>query len=842
MGLGGEGLVGHHARNSMAPRSGGWRRLLAALVVGSGLVTAVALAPGVGSVTGRLLGASGSAARTGLGGTPAVQAAATAPKTSGACSGVDFVSARGSGEPWDSPTSRNGSPYLPGSPEANAALKGILQVLPAKGATVPPVDVDQLGGPGATPNSYQAPDVKDIVKDWSWNPLKLPADLNRTINVNLPKYLASEQVGETELYTYLSNTYLDCQSTGHEPMVVLAGYSQGAMVVHNVLNLLALGGQTGVASIVKGAVLIADPERTPLSDVVNFGTATAGDEGICPWAEGSAIGKLDAFSCVGSDRTTDVDKLFAKSAIAVCDEKDIVCDWSADVHSNVTTDIQDVKYGHWVHVNCHSYCGNEVITAGKRIGRELLADGLGATPAPSSSPPTPSPTPTSTGAGAASWTALAALAPAGATSGSLDSVTCPSTTCVAMGWDSKGILIVSGSGSSWTAADTPGPASTEAGASIDPEGGPNVACATPFACTGVGFYIDHAGGSTYSSYLVTGGSGGPWTVRQPPLPANALSGGDVELKSVACPSTTQCVAVGVYTDSSYSTEGLVLTGSGSSWQATESPLPADAATSYTNTQLNSVACSSASQCVIGGSYAVAGSGTYPAYAAALILTGSGSAWTPSTPPVPANAIADATNLGVASLITQVTCPASGCVAVGDYMDTSKADEAMMLTQSGTSWTAAEPALPGGTPGTGQGSTLTGLGCASSACTAWGEYDTATSQTQIMIVNGSGTSWHANDVTLTGNWRGNAYDPDDVACLPTAVCTAVVGYGPNPNYLITGSGSTWTASLPPMPSDTQPNGDSRMTAVACSSAQCVAVGYYTNSSDSDQALLEMGPSS
>jgi hypothetical protein len=685
------------------------------------------------------------------------------------------------------------------------------------------------------PNLYQAPSVDVIWSGLSGNPSKWNADLNRIFDVNLPKYLGDEQDGEEELYTLLTATYQKCQPTGQEPTVVLAGYSQGAMLAHNVLNQLAAQGQTGPAALVKGAVLIADPERVPLSDVVNLGTAPGNHYGICRQAE-----VLDASCILGNGPTPDVADYFAPTTVAVCDNGDIICDTSADIASvNPITDIQDVKHGIWVHTNCHSYCGSEVITAGRWIGRKLIADGRGATTVPS---PSPSPSPTSTGTGPGTWTAMAAPEPTGATSGSLDSVTCPSTTCVATGWDSNGILIVSGSGTSWTATDTPGPVSTQPGSSIAPEGGPYVACATPSACTAVGYYQDSATGpsSTYS-YLLTGGVGGSWTLRQPPLPTNALAGGDVDLRSVACPSATQCVAVGTYTDSSYNTEGLVLTGSGSSWQATEAPLPADASGTDQNTQLFSVACSS-SQCVIGGGYAVAGSGTDPAYSAALVLTGSGSSWTASAPPVPANAIADATNLGVASGIDQVTCPASGCVALGQYMDTSKAYEAMVLTQSGTSWTAVEPPLPDNTSGTGLGSALLGLGCASaSACTAWGIYDYAenTAQARIMTVTGFGTSWQASDIAAGGGSVG-ADAGLDVACLSATVCTALDPYDADPGLLITGSGSAWTATTAPLPSDAQST-EAHLYAIACSSAQCVSVGTYWNSADDQEGLLDIEPS-
>jgi YVTN family beta-propeller protein len=254
-------------------------------------------------------------------------------------------------------------------------LKGIRNLLAAKGLSVP-VDLDQLGGPATMPNLYQAPSVNVLTSGLSWKPWKWKSDLNQLFNVNLPKYLTDEQVGEMELYEYLTNTYQDCLPTGQEPMVVLAGYSQGAMVVHNVLNLLITNGETGPARMIKGSALIADPERVAFSDVVNFGTAPAPDKGICAEAERLAGTSL----CTAGASTPDVTNVFATSAVALCDNNDTACDTSADLASNATTDIQDIFHGIWVHTNCHSYCGSEVVTAGKSIGRRLIKDGLGATP------------------------------------------------------------------------------------------------------------------------------------------------------------------------------------------------------------------------------------------------------------------------------------------------------------------------------------------------------------------------------------------------------------------------------------------------------------------------------
>ena len=317
------------------------RRLLAVLMAGSTVVAAVALAPHAVSSTERLLASSGSPDSI-----PASATTTATPKTAGACAGLDFVSARGSGETWD------GATDLSTSMETNAVLTGITQVLKAKGVTVP-IDVDQLGGPKPY---YQAPSINVLTSGLSWNWRNWQADLRQFFQVNLRDYLGAEQDGEAELYSYLTTTYQDCLSTGQEPMVVLAGYSQGAMLVHNVLNVLIASGQTGPAAMIKGAVLIADPERVSFSDVVNLGTASASDEGICPEGEGLAQTFHISLSCTLFGPTTDLTNYFVRSTIAVCDDEDAICDTSADLKSwnlnikkDIKTDIAELKYGVGVH-------------------------------------------------------------------------------------------------------------------------------------------------------------------------------------------------------------------------------------------------------------------------------------------------------------------------------------------------------------------------------------------------------------------------------------------------------------------------------------------------------------
>ena len=66
------------------------------------------------------------------------------------------------------------------------------------------------------------------------------------------------------------------------------------------------------------------------------------------------------------------------------------------------------------------------------------------------------------------------------------------------------------------------------------------------------------------------------------------------MTGVSCPSASQCVVAGHYGGTSGDTQGLLLTGSGSSWTATRAPVPSNAdGSGYV--YVMGVSCSSASR-------------------------------------------------------------------------------------------------------------------------------------------------------------------------------------------------------------------------------------------------------
>jgi IPT/TIG domain len=166
--------------------------------------------------------------------------------------------------------------------------------------------------------------------------------------------------------------------------------------------------------------------------------------------------------------------------------------------------------------------------------------------------------------------------------GVLDGVTCTSSSfCVAVG----GNVIEQWNGSTWSA----GPSTT---GTLD-----GVSCLSTTSCVAVGFIqTQYLTGTT----LVEKWNGSTWSVVPSPSPnyPNYFDNLD-ELNGVSCTSASACTAVGIYSATAapargpYTSGNLIEQWDGTSWTA--------APTASTDVSLNGVACPTSSDCIAVGS-------------------------------------------------------------------------------------------------------------------------------------------------------------------------------------------------------------------------------------------------
>lgn len=152
-------------------------------------------------------------------------------------------------------------------------------------------------------------------------------------------YMGSVDVGTAAL----GAQYADFTARCPESKVVLAGYSQGAMVVHR--NLTAIGANPNLAA----ALLIADGDRHPDDTTVNIGTASTDPE-----KTGGAAQDWPILAHAPAILPANI----GVRTISVCDVGDAVCDYDPDaeevsatavaVHTSYTVDGPNGQMWTWM--------------------------------------------------------------------------------------------------------------------------------------------------------------------------------------------------------------------------------------------------------------------------------------------------------------------------------------------------------------------------------------------------------------------------------------------------------------------------------------------------------------
>jgi hypothetical protein len=125
---------------------------------------------------------------------------------------------------------------------------------------------------------------------------------------NVDKYVGSIVKGRKVLIALADALHKRCGST----LMIVAGYSQGAMVAHTAVNSLP----GAVLTCVQGSILLGDGNRVPNTRAKEFGTSPAKGEGIANWIA-SELGMSLGRDVNGWPVTANI-----------CNNYDIVCDTS----------------------------------------------------------------------------------------------------------------------------------------------------------------------------------------------------------------------------------------------------------------------------------------------------------------------------------------------------------------------------------------------------------------------------------------------------------------------------------------------------------------------------------
>ena len=138
------------------------------------------------------------------------------------------------------------------------------------------------------------------------DPAQAVADYARE---NLGKFLHSISVGITDAEQEADDSVVDCPQS----KLVMMGYSQGAMVIHQTELLLKVDHPATFHHII-GTLLLADGDRVPDTRAHEFGTSLARAEGIQPYLH--AIARRDV--------------PLPGNTANICDAGDLICDFNLD--------------------------------------------------------------------------------------------------------------------------------------------------------------------------------------------------------------------------------------------------------------------------------------------------------------------------------------------------------------------------------------------------------------------------------------------------------------------------------------------------------------------------------
>lgn len=317
-----------------------------------------------------------------------------------------------------------------------------------------------------------------------------------------------------------------------------------------------------------------------------------------------------------------------------------------------------------------------------------------------------------------SWTAQTVSVPAGATGLEVIAAACWRTGCAGTGlyYDASDVTqwaMVTDVGGTWTATPVPLSVAQHNGFYVDPTA---MSCRPDGTCEAVGLYGFRPGPGPEDiptkPVLVTGSAAAGWTATVARLPANALhyhyaqSYPSDGLFAVSCPSGGPCIAVGKYTDDTYTQQGLIMDAT----TPVESPVPAGGKLALPADGLTRVTCQSGTACTIAGTYLTSSDAVE-----GLVLTGSVRTWSLSVAPLPMPANASTSNPNV--VLTGLDCSSTTCAISGQYVDASEVVHAVLLTGGGASWQPVEAPAPAG----GTQPSIAAVSCYDHGCVAVGSY-------------------------------------------------------------------------------------------------------------------------
>ena len=352
-----------------------------------------------------------------------------------------------------------------------------------------------------------------------------------------------------------------------------------------------------------------------------------------------------------------------------------------------------------------------------------------------------------------------------------------------------------------------------------------VSCTSAGNCVAGGRYLD-AGGN-FQAFVVTE-SNGVWGTPLNVLAASGLNvDGSAKVSGISCISAGNCLAGGVYDDSSGHIQTFVVTETNGSWGTPLNVLAASGINVGGFAYVNAVSCTSAGNCVAGGYYTDSSG-----FSQTFVITETNGSWGTPIDVLAASGI----NVGFSATVRAVSCTSAGnCLAGGVYNDSSGHFQTFVVTETNGSWGTPLNVLAASGINVGVYASVNAVSCTSAGnCLAGGVYADSSGHFQTFVVTETNGSWGTplNVLAASGiNVGGYAY-VYAVSCTSAGNCVAGGTYEDGANHFqaftIVETSGVWgppagLASVAAL----NTAGSASVYAMSCTTvSSCAAGGSYT----------------
>ncbi len=370
---------------------------------------------------------------------------------------------------------------------------------------------------------------------------------------------------------------------------------------------------------------------------------------------------------------------------------------------------------------------------------------------------------------------------------------------------------------------------------------PTLACPTTGNCVAAGIYADASGKPQGLLLTELNGQWSPPVTIRPPSDAATAPG--TTPNASACGAVGSCTVVGAYQLASGDTQPFIVDDVGGQWRAAFRPsLPSDALTTGQTAQLRAVACSSLGNCTAVGTYDT--SATIPTLSGFAVSEVNGT-WGNSTEiSAPAGA-----NVNPFLVVSQVSCASNGdCSVIGTYLDNQNVQHGVVVNEVGGVWQPAEPVTPPANASLYAHVTLSALTCTGpGSCTAVGTYYDHAGATQVFATHEVGGVWSAGlPVAMPTNAGVNPkaffYGYVDLACASATTCSAGGQYrnrsGLYEGFIVDEVGGVWQRAVElTLPTAGSAGKNGGVVALSCVSVgNCRAGAAYLDAAGRYQAAV------